>query len=365
MGLPAQPHPDRPEPPRLTPPREKGRTERLLEVITLAIGPGVLTDWLLHTFGHGEISQLVAFTVAAVFAAALYTKKIDFAFFQTRKRVAIPWAIVLTLSLVLLLVVHRPLDRWVQWQRRVDSAVQKCKTDECVGAIVGDFAKSRPLSEGVSKNSQLLSELLTGQLLLQNKRIADTLDTKVSVNSRFLGSGFALPVGAVNFTTARMPEYFVRNLPSTAKQVWTWRLEAQNAMDLRLEDVLRSTQPVPNGQPTFALETLHAHLQPNDDTPLMVRFARLEPGQYHGCLGKPSATHVFMMDLGEALRANLTVYEATTYSGYAVSSDPSPGSELFIWVYQPLTKVEVIPATWGAVVSNLSAWTSQEGCRAM
>jgi hypothetical protein len=103
-----------------------------------------------------------------------------------------------------------------------------------------------------------------------------------------------------------------------------------------------------------------SHLEPEDKTPTLVRFAFLKSGEYKGCLGKPTASHVFMMSLGPALQMGLTVRRAITFSGHNVSPDAM--HELFIWVYQPMSEQDVVPATWGAILNNLGSWTTQTGC---
>jgi hypothetical protein len=339
--------------------RDTSTIRRVLEAVTLVLGPGIVADWILHILGLGKFSQPVALGVAVLCAVALYKNQIDFRYFLTRRRSVIPWSIVVALSMILFIFVHRPLDRWTQWQHAVDKAVLKCgdNSNECVSTAVAKLAEQRPMSEGVSKNSSLLADLLSGQLLLQNASVAKLLDSKLSVNERFIGSGFAMPAGSQDFAAARAPEYFVRNLHKTSKRVWTWQQKnPQDILDKPLKEVL-SAPPVANGQDSFSLD--QPHLDPEDKTPTLVRFALLKPGEYKGCLGKPTASHVFMMSLGSALQMGLTVRRAVTFSGHNVVLDPT--HELFIWVYKPMSEQDAVPATWGNILKHLD-WTAESGC---
>jgi len=342
---------------------------RMLEAVGLVLGPGILTDYFFHTIGFGEVAHRAAFGVAIACAVALYSCSINFAWFVTNKRIFIPWALVTALSLAVALLIHRPTDHWKQWQQQVDDAVNRCQpTDEkCVGEAISTWVHKRPTSVQVSTVSHLSNDLLAGELLLENKVIAKELDAKLSVRSEFVGSGLSQPVGKENYEAARFPEYFVPNWGKKEPRIWTWELPLTGTLNRKLRDVLTKEQPRPNGQGTFSLPEFElndaARFDASSPIPFLVRFTQLSPTSYHGCLGRASASHVFMAHLGVALNLNLTVDEAERYAGYSPPSEASGDEEMFIWVFEPANDTEAVPATWNNVLSHAQMWIEQPGCK--
>ena len=378
MAAPSLPKPPGPEvaspatPPAPVVPTKAGRVvtefRRALEAITLVLGPGILIDYLLHAVGHAEAAGPAALVVAAACALGLYLSRVRLVWFLSHRRILIPWCLVIVLSIVVAVLLHRPIDHWRQWQRDVNEAVKGCGKDDarCVGRAVASRVPKRPSSQRVSTVSLLSNDLIAGELLLENPMIASELDGKLSVRSEFVGSGLSEPVGSQSYEAARLPEYLVPNWRKEAPRVWTWELPLAPTLDRPLSEVLATEPPMSNGQGAFSLQDIEqkssVHLQPNDQLPYLVRFTQLLPRKYRGCLGRSAASRVFMTHLGVALKLGLTVEQAARYAGYKLSANSTGGEKMFIWVFEPASDSEAVPATWSNILANLETWLEQPGC---
>jgi len=297
--------------------------------------------------------------------------------------VALPWLVTAVLAIILVLVVSpnraRKQDRllassWLSYQKDLEKAAALCKKvgdAKCLAEKLRPVLEQRPQPPRGSEIPSLASDLLAGQLMLANDNIRGVLSTRIGVGDRFLGSGFAEPVQSTDSTAARVSEYFVPNLSDSAPLVWLWKLDPYKSLggkliaDRKLKEVLLNIQP--NNHADFAENWKKwiekDHLGPDDPHPALVRFALLDltKKKYSGCLGRPDATRVFMMNLGEV--AEKTVADAATSSGFAVParSDES-GVKLFVWVYAPTGTGVVYHATWNNVLTKFSDWVTADDC---
>jgi hypothetical protein len=332
---------------------------RLLEAFTLVLGPGILVEWVLHRLGYAEYGEMIAIAVVAACTIILYFQSFSLSWFLTRKRSLMPWFIIIALSIALWSALHRPADVWAQWGHNLNRSVDKCLNESdmepCIIRHAAEAIAKRPTLEDLSRStSDLTGDLVAGQTLLSNKEIAKVLDKKLSIRAEFVGVGYTRPLNST-FEEARIREYFVPNLRDTSPQIWKWQFDVGESLLRRpVAKILRSKKPANSKNKDFPVGALSGKVK------TLIRFAFLHPNDYSQCLGRSSATHVFMSDLHQVAGLNLTVGEAAHYSGVS-RKIPDQGEQLYIWVYEP-AGADFVPATWDSVLSNFATWTGDSGC---
>jgi hypothetical protein len=85
----------------------------------------------------------------------------------------------------------------------------------------------------------------------------------------------------------------------------------------------------------------------------VIRFARLDAIHYSRKLGRRERYRVFASNISEVW--NTRVKDAAHLSGYTFDK----GDSVYIWVFVPHDPVEVVPATWGEVLTHLPRWLSE------
>lgn len=230
--------------------------------------------------------------------------------------------------------------------------------DACLAENVGPVLKEPIPTAGVATG---LIAGLRGQIMLANPNTGSALWDRMSVDDRFLGTGFSVPNGG-SPETARVPEYLVPNLADESQRVWVWKIDYSAIRDQKpitqwiLTDVLNNIPPANHGGFTDPWVK-------NEYSRLLVRFALFDTRKtpYSGCLGRPDATRVFMASLSEL--ANGTVAAASNSTGYVQPEKiDEPGQTLFIWVYAPTVEDQAVRATWGNVLTNFGTWIMKEPC---
>ena len=259
--------------------------------------------------------------------------------------------------------------KWKEKEDRADKAKDHAEKVEAERALASCIADA--LDPVLYKEPRPSSDLVAGQLMLDDDNARSVLGDRLSVGDKFLGSGFSLPWGQNDPAVARVPEYFVPNLRDDSDHVWVWKLEHSKVqdqkpiMERKLLEVLQTFDPSNHADFKENWGWLKQHLQPNDSLPVLVRFALMDPGkvQYSECLGRPDATRVFMSNLGEL--QSKTIREAAQSTGYnKPEKSDERGVTLFIWVYAPTEEDQVVKATWGSVLTNFSGWARSGDCKA-
>jgi hypothetical protein len=274
-------------------------------------------------------------------------------------------------------------QEWLSWQQEVEKAANKCaeqtqKVDQArvakahndevaaekardicltdrMGGVLG--ARNRP-------DAGVAGELMAGHILLANPNTSQALWDRLSVDQHFLGEGYSVPQGG-DVDRARVPEYLVRNLSEQSPRIWHWEMDEALLLNQRpvlesnLLSVLHGIPPVNHADFEKNWSWLKEHLR-DENEPLLVRF-QLLPGDSSGCIGRRSASRVFMSNLGEL--ASRTVAEASRSTGFIVSvKGGEAGVKLHIWVFAPPESNDVTRATWRGVLKNFSGWIGDEPC---
>ena len=203
----------------------------------------------------------------------------------------------LILLLVLVVVPNRNTlwaKSWLDWQKSVEISAAKCKKsstpETCLSKELASVLVRRP-KPAQTATPELASAVIAGQVLLANETIRKVLSERLSIDERFIGAGNSEPIRHTNAAAARVPEYLVPNLPTSAPLVWVWKLSLDDLMrhhlllDNKLIEVLLNVAPEPRTDgTTFAKNwgwISSDHLA-SDDTPALVRFALLDPSNSRG-----------------------------------------------------------------------------------
>jgi hypothetical protein len=275
-------------------------------------------------------------------------------------------------------------QEWLAWQQDVEKAANQCaeytnKIDQARTAKYRDeevaAEKSRddclryrmdPILEPRRRpGAGVAGELMAGHILLANPNVSQALWDRMSVDDRFLGEGYSVPLGG-DVDRARVPEYLVRNLSEQSARIWHWEMDEEAlfnqkpVLESNLLSVLRGIQPINHADFEKNWQTwLKDHLQDND-VPLLVRF-QLLPGNSSGCIGRQDASRVFMSNLGEL--ASRTVAEASRSTGYIISvKGGEAGIKLHMWVFAPPEAEDAPRAKWSSVLDNFGTWITEEPC---
>jgi hypothetical protein len=259
--------------------------------------------------------------------------------------------------------------------KATDEALKEAR-ERCMADKMQPVIGQRPRLTG--DRTGLVSDLVAGQLVLADQNTRALLQDRLSIGEKFLGSGRSEPVDANDYKDASVLEYLAPNLSDTSPDIWVWRLDREtdldptpitdrNLMNVLLtepnyERVQHSDRAQQHSKFKDRWRVLKSHLQPNDSRPILVRFSPLPPKiPYSGCMGRPTATRVFMSNLDELKER--TVGEAAKSTGWSVSANlDQPGVKLFIWVYAPGYEGQAVSATWGNVLSNFGKWITGEPC---
>ncbi len=307
--------------------------------------------------------------------------------------VVLPWLIVVIMALVLflvLVVIPKRAEKqniliansWLGWQKSLEVSAARCKgmtspaVEECLSKELGPVLENRPKAAHTAI-AELAGAVIAGQVLLANQSVREVLQERLSVDDRFIGTGYSEPVRHTSSAAARVPEYFVANLPNSAPFVWVWELDPGGLLnkhpllDHTLIEVLNHVPPKPRADGNIFTDNwgwMKDHLN-DDEAPVLVRFALLDPTNTRGdkkrlpppsgCLGKPKATHVFMNSLGNVKDEPLR--EAAANSGYTEASD-NPNTRLYVWIYAVTRNGQATRAMWDNVLTNLPVWIQDPVC---
>jgi len=295
---------------------------------------------------------------------------------------------ILTVVLIIFVVPFRAkqdsntlASSWLDWDQSLEKSVAACKVGttlsaddaKCLTSALIPVVKSRPRPQEQNNLTNQASDLLAGQAIFANYKSRTLLDTRLSIGKEFVGSGYSEPINQTDLAAARVAEYLVPNLRvDRAPHVWFWEInpneieDKKRIVDRKLTDLLLKLPPSnrPAGSADFANNWpwMKRHLLLEDPTPILVRFALMDPKQESKCLGRAEASRVFMSNLGQV--ADLTLDEASQSSGHrGPEKDDDPALRLLVWVYAPERADQAVQATWGNVLTNFETWINDPPCQ--
>ena len=267
-------------------------------------------------------------------------------------------------------------EAWASWTTRVSDGVAKCdkkesetgkeRWEECVAeAIATPYPSPDPESD--SPLARLYGDTRAGHIIMALlPRVKQMLGERVGVKPEFTGAGFAVPNDPHKFFwNARVHEYLVKNLSDNDPAVWSWQLEPDAGLKLKVDELINDA-PLPELLQSRDRKKLIEGVNDNcglaDPTPAVIRFGRFQTGNYTNKLARNERKRVFVLHLC-AVR-HLTIKEAAHLSGYQLTPgklDPTKGPErLYIWVYLPSHPDHIIEATWENILKNLKSWLTEK-----
>ncbi len=256
------------------------------------------------TAAIGAVALAIAATLRFLPADKIFLRLQDRQFLLT----TLPWVLSgLMAALTVLAIIPgqaRPqtvqlrnfLSQSNQWIRDLDKAANHCsmvneitskklnvdrlELSKCLANRLSKVLEQRPKPEDSNEASLLASDMLAGQAMLANQKIAYILDKRLGIRSAFMGTGASSPSNQIANRDVHVPEYLVPNLNEKAPNVWVWQLDHDalfNQGNIEEGNLLEVLQHFPTSNPNhdFAQrwDYLNNHLSANDKRPVLVRFA--------------------------------------------------------------------------------------------
>jgi len=279
------------------------------------------------------------------------------------------WIGVMILALVCAyLWFYKGEDRWQAWQAEIFAAPDKCakageSTDICIAKILTTRPHPPVDHAGAFFLAQLSGDVRAGSILMQHPVLSSRLRAWLGIDTKFLGTGFSVPLDSHDYGQTRVPEALVPNFRDTHEAVWTWVLEpiAPN-LKRTVVSVLDGEEPqqVKTGRDfsRYREEIKRRVAEHNIKLPPVVRFAQLTREQYAGCLGLTERWRVFASHLEEVM--NLSLEDAGNHSGYSLGTTPGAGEKkLYMMIFVPSHYDEVVAATWRQILTRLEGWSRE------
>ena len=339
-----------------------GRFKQVVTDLGMLFGPATIIGVACQIF---DFSTRVT---AEITIAAFLLTTIGFfsSLLERRLPVVIPACVAVILGAVLMHILLTPRqtpaeDPWVAWQRQVQKSVDECGNEKTIQEICLAQAISQeyPKPKSSFSTELLHNELHAGAIIMTIDPVKKLLYNRIGVKDHFVGNGFAQP-GDREKPDAFVPEYLAANLSDAHPDVWTWALAPiPEHLDKKVSEIVGSRKDTieqlqardTESFPKF-LQTVMNHL--DYERPAVIRFARFPPEQYSHKMGRPDAKRVFVLHLGSVY--NLSLGEAARLSGYSLESARSDHDKLWVWVYLPGDKRDLVRPTWGEIITNLKGW---------
>jgi hypothetical protein len=235
------------EPPSQPPAKRLAKAGRewylqLLETCRAVVGLPTIVSLILAVFNLKPETISVGTAIAVIVAFILrFFPKLRNMLRPTKGLAfwtALPWLLTAALVAVLIFQVIPKREEqqrsallsnsWLRWQDEFTQAADQCtkyaaqvdksknelaraaaeKTrDQCLENNLDSVIARRPHLPRETNAAGLASDLWAAQCLLSNKNTMSVIKTKWSVDENFMGSGFSMPQGQTDITTARSSEY--------------------------------------------------------------------------------------------------------------------------------------------------------------
>jgi hypothetical protein len=257
-----------------------------------------------------------------------------------------------------------PEDPWVTWQRQIETKVAECEHEKTIKeiCIAQAISQEYPKPKSDLPMQLLHNDLRAGTTVMSINPVKDLLYDRIGIKDHFLGNGFAQPDDKEK-PYALVPEYLAANLNETDSDVWTWALAPiPEQLDKKVSEIIGSRKDTikeiegrdSEGFTKFS-ETVGKHL--DYERPAVIRFGRFPREQYTHKMGLTAAKRVFVLHLGSVY--NLSLGEAARLSGYSLQSPKSDHDKLWVWVYLPSDKRDLVRPTWREIIFNLKGWLAK------
>lgn len=340
------------------------RFAKALRDLGILLGPATIVGLVCQMMNFsGWVTAEAAITVLLLTAVVFFASALN-----QRLHVAIPACVAVILAAALTHLALRPKapppeDPWVIWKNQIVKKVDDCKQETTVPEICIAQAISQ---EYPKPKSDLPSELLhndlhAGTIVMTIDPVKNLLYKRIGVKDHFLGNGFAQPADKEE-PYPLVPEYLAANLNETNNDVWTWALAPiPQHLQKKVSEIISSSQDTveitgrdSKGFAAFA-NAVTANL--DYERPAVIRFGRFPPERYSHKMGLNDAKRVFVLHLGSVY--GLSLGEAARLSGYSLDSAKSDHDKLWVWVYLPSDKRDLVRPTWHEIIFNLKGWLTQ------
>ncbi|MBK8908633.1 MAG: hypothetical protein IPM60_12230 [Rhodospirillales bacterium] len=302
------------------------------------------------------------FTVATPFVATGGSAKANFVI-----RVCISLVVITALAVGVFIFnsYWEPKDAWSVWSENIKVQIDNCtmgqenKEAQCVKEAIKKHKNNiPPIAFHKTIANEFYHDIRTGSTLINIPEVERVFNKYFGINSNtFIGSGSTVPwTHTPQYKNADAREYLAPNLPETHKFVWTWTLRREEE-DLKHQTVRQfiTHRPPEEESDSHSLGNFLVQLEAKRidivSQPPVIRFQQFSSSKYQGTMGRPESFRVFCVSLQDVW--DMSIEDAIKASGFTWDPQNSfePDETLFIWLYVPFHDAEVVPATWGNVIS--------------
>jgi hypothetical protein len=246
---------------------------------------------------------------------------------------------------------------WREWRAEVAAKLSGAVTEKTLAQALTVKMPPRPeQAPAALRRDQAIADVL-----MSYPDVAHILKTRFGIyKDSFLGTGLSEPYGETNYGAASVHEYLIHNLEDNHDAVWWCILDPKSAAYTNgtIEDLFKQSDPKADAKKKALVAAIVQRVKEKDiNTPAVIRFATLAPGEYTRKLGRRDAALVFASNLAEVW--SLRVKDAARLSGHLPGNQIAAGRTVYIWVFLPDNAEEVVPATWGKVLDHLPEWLGQ------
>ncbi len=283
---------------------------------------------------------------------------------------------VLVVGYLILSTYWEPKNVWSEWSDNIENEIFDCKNEnvgdvECVKRALDIYTDSEKMPSMSGRKDSTASkfyyDIKAGESLINIPLVSDVFYYCFGIDSdSFIGSGSTIPWNEnADYRNADAREFIISNFHETKSYVWTWEFKPDSSVTpdlVMIKDLITDTDRFPPTKESSKIPIssrvkyiVSQNKTITADAPV-IRFQRFLKSRYEGTLGRPGAFKVFSVSLQDVWEMNLQ--NAMRASGFTRNVE-SDDETLFVWLYLPGIGGEVIPATWGNVLSKASKWLEE------
>jgi hypothetical protein len=288
--------------------------------------------------------------------------------YLNRVPTGVVWIVALGATIALIVVLLRPKDAWQAWGRDLSHVVRDCQqrgaelsaqATDPVGQCIANGLSGDPLpplaESGLPDTfdtfAQVARDVRAGLIVFQNPELRKRLNDWYGVDERFVGIGMSQSTD--DSAAERVPEFLTPNYNLQDDRVWLWQLDPNKSEDMNLPTSMLLQRRPKNHTSLFATSDKDVREKALKAPNPVIRFALLPEDQQPTCLARRERRRAFASALDAMV--DKKVGDAAAYSGYSLSSFPKKKA-LYVMVFVPIHKDEVVRATWTSILEHSSQW---------
>jgi hypothetical protein len=287
--------------------------------------------------------------------------------YLNRVPTVVVWIVALGATIALIVVLLRPKDAWEAWGRDLSHVVRDCQprgadlsgedkdpAGQCIATGLSGNPPPPLAERGLPDTfAQVARDVRAGLIVFQNPELRKRLGDWYGVDDRFVGVGTSQPLFTDDYAAERVPEFLTPNYNLQDDRVWWWQLDPSKPEDTSLPTAKLLQRQPKNHTSLFASSDMEVRQKALTAPNPVIRFALLPEGQQPTCMALPQRRRAFASLLDAMV--DKSVGDAAAYSGYSLRSFPKKKA-LYVMVFVPIHKDEVVRATWTSILEHSSQW---------